>query len=615
MREPLYFPADVPRLAGWLYWPRAETTSDVGLVVCKPFGYEALCGHRGLRAFAHSAAASGVPTLSFDYSGTGDSLDLDADAEQIEAWCRDIVAAVAELRRRTGVKRVCLLGFRLGALLASLTAGLTTIDALIVVSPIVNGRTYLRELQSMALMAARGAGERRPAAPPPAARGPESMEVNGYHLSAATVCRLRQIDLSALDVPSVAEWLVVDRAGMPVARIWSESLSAAAQKVEYVVLPGFVDMMMVAPQYTRIPEAMIGHVRDWLLRFASPASAATTRLGTPPAASAIALSLPLSAEEATSAVAPIERPVRFGEDSMLFGIVTEPHRNVARGPVVILVNAGADHHVCIGRLYVRLARLWARNGYTVLRMDLAGLGDSATRRGRPDNEVYPPMAVDDIRAAVEFMRERYQASAVTLAGLCSGAYHVLQAAIAAVPVSSILMVNPQTFFWREGMSLEDIQSVEVISAPRLYRERALSLQHWTRLLTGRVDVWRITRVMLHRALMTMASAVRNVLRLLRIRLPDDLGWELERLAARGVRVTMVFARGEAGIELLKLQAGAAIKSLRAHCPIHIIDGGDHTFSQSSARAALIEVLSDALLNRPRPPAPEYSAPLSVDQAL
>ena len=35
-------------------------------MLCKPFGYEAICAHRGLRAFANSAAALGVPTLRFD---------------------------------------------------------------------------------------------------------------------------------------------------------------------------------------------------------------------------------------------------------------------------------------------------------------------------------------------------------------------------------------------------------------------------------------------------------------------------------------------------------------------------------------------------------------------
>jgi len=96
--EALYFPADAPRLFGWLHRP-ARATHDLGVVICKPFGYEALCGHRSLRAFAEMAAAAGVPALRFDYRGSGDAADTDPDAEQIQLWGEDLLAAIAELRR------------------------------------------------------------------------------------------------------------------------------------------------------------------------------------------------------------------------------------------------------------------------------------------------------------------------------------------------------------------------------------------------------------------------------------------------------------------------------------------------------------------------------------
>jgi hypothetical protein len=40
---------------------------------------------------------------------------------------------------------------------------------------------------------------------------------------------------------------------------------------------------------------------------------------------------------------------------------------------------------------------------------------------------------------------------------------------------------------------------------------------------------------------------------LRIRLPHDLGWELEEIAARGVRIVFVFAAAEPGLDLLTIQ--------------------------------------------------------------
>ena len=135
---------------------------------------------------------------------------------------------------------------------------------------------------------------------------------------------------------------------------------------------------------------------------------------------------------------------------------------------------GADYHVAAGRMYVSLARYWAGCGYVVLRMDLAGLGDSSTRPGRPDNEVFPPAAIDDIRDAAKFVRDHYRAGDVTVAGLCSGAYHALQAAANAVPLNRILLVNPETFSWRQGTALEDIQVTEVLQTGSVYAGRMRS---------------------------------------------------------------------------------------------------------------------------------------------
>jgi alpha/beta superfamily hydrolase len=288
--------------------------------------------------------------------------------------------------------------------------------------------------------------------------------------------------------------------------------------------------------------------------------------------------------------------VFFGAEAELFGIVTEPRRGEIRRRGVILVNAAADSHIGAARLYVTLARRWARRGYVVLRMDFAGIGDSATRPTRPDDDVFPPAALDDMRAAIDFMRNRYDLGEVTLAGLCSGGYHALRAAVAGLPVNRILLVNPQNFFWRQSDSLEDLQLVEVVHNPGVYKKRVFSLAAWRRVLSGQVNLWRIVKIYAQQPLLTLESSLRNVARRLRIRLPNDLGWELEEVAARGIRTTMVFARGEPGLELLRIQGGAAVGRLGDKCRIRILDSGDHTFSHSGPRAILEDVLSRELFS-------------------
>lgn len=594
----LYFRAADRGLFGWLHVPSSGHGSNIGLVICKPFGYEALCAHRSVRMFAEMAAAEGIPTLRFDYAGTGDSSDIDPADNQVQAWTDDITAAVAELRRLTGVEHVCLLGFRLGALLATLAAlRSNTIDELILVAPVVAGRRYLSELRITRLAGALGAAnDKAPASGMGAASARDgSMEVSGHELTAATLAELKGVDLATASFPPATRMLVIDRPDLPAARKWTESLAARGMSVEYRTLPGFVEIMTLAPHFARTPPEMLDTVRHWLRQSPRLLSAPCVGADIP----VQELALPGEGPGAEAMVK--ERPVFFGAQADLFGVVTEPRRGELRRRGVILVNAAADNHIGAARMYVTLARRWARRGYVVLRMDFAGIGDSATRPTRPDDDVFPPTALEDMRAAVDLMRNRYGVGEMTIAGLCSGGYHALRAAVAGLPVNRILLVNPQNFFWRQGDSLEDLQLYEVVHNPGLYNERVFSLGAWRRLLSGQVNLWRIVKIYAQRLILALRSSLRYVAHRLRIRLPNDLGWELEEVAARGIQTTMVFARGEPGLELLRIQGGAAaVRRLGDKCRVRILDGGDHTFSHRGPRAVLEDVLSLELFS-PRGP--------------
>jgi len=159
------------------------------------------------------------------------------------------------------------------------------------------------------------------------------------------------------------------------------------------------------------------------------------------------------------------------------------------------------------------------------------------------------------------------------------------------------MVNPQNFFWKKGMMLEDLQVAEVIHNPGVYRQRVLSGAAWKRLLSGQVNIWRIVKIYVQRSLLPVKSMLRDVARRLRIHLPHDLGWELEEIVARGVQVVFVFAHGEPGIDLLKIEGGSSVRRIGDRCRLRIIESADHVFSQSEARATLEDILSEELFAR------------------
>jgi alpha-beta hydrolase superfamily lysophospholipase len=594
LSEPLYFGSGDSTLFAWLHHAAAPT-SATGLVICKPFGYESICAHRSMRAFAATATALGIPVLRFDYRGTGDSADGDVASDQAEFWLRDIVSAAGELRRRTAVSRVCLLGFRLGALLATLAARQAAADALILVAPVLSGRRYLRELRTMALA---GAGAANASESDKQAAGAGALEAGGYLLSAQTVTRLTQADVATSGEAPASEVLIIDRDDLPAASAWSQKLVSLGVRTRYLAIPGFVKMMMTPPQFAVVPQAMLQATREWLL---DSAAAARSLSATPPHPTAAYSPDPdtqllLHGKQGDRDSMLRERPVSFGQERMLFGIVTQPNPEDNCRRAVILLNSGADYHIGAGRMHVAMARRWASRGYLVLRMDLAGLGDSSTRPGRPDDEVFPPAAVDDMRSAVELVRGHYGIGEVTLAGLCSAAYHTLQGAIAGLAVDRILMVNPQNLSWKEGMELGDLQLVDVLKDSG--RERALSVQNLKRLLRGQIDVAMVVRIYLHRARIAVEALARDAARRLHIRLPRDLGCQLQEIAARGVRVVFVFAVGEPGLELLRIQGGAAVRDLGDRCRVHVIDSADHTFTLSGPRARLEQVLSDELFAPP-----------------
>ena len=594
----IYFESAGQRLFGWLGLPDTRNAADLGLVICKPFGYEAICSHRSLRIFAENAVELGLPTLRVDYLGTGDSAEIEPQADQLQAWVGDVSAAIAELRRLTGVRKVCLLGVRLGALLCLLAAdGNPCVTSLILISPVLSGRRYTRELRTTKL----AAGLKHPETPEQMtanAAGPNAgaLEVSGFSLSAATLTALASVDLSVPAGRLVSHALILDGQSFATSQSWAKQLSELGVDARYLALPGLVEMLMTAPQVSSIPMEMVSAIREWLSELSK--KTVEQRHDSRTAASMLPDSTFLTVLESSSDAAGLprwsERPVFFGSDISLFGIVTEPRRTEVRKRAVVLLNAGADVHVGVNAINVTLARRWAESGYVTLRMDLGGLGDSATRTGRPINEVFPPKAIDDIRAGLELIRNRYQVQDVTLFGLCSGAYHALKAAAAQLPVKRILMVNPQNYFWREGQTLDTLQIAEVVLNPGIYNRQIMSWAAWKRLMTGQVNAWRIAKIYLYRPLLAFAGKSRDLARRLHLRLPDDLGSELEEIAARGVRIVFIFSRGDPGLDLLKIEAGSSFKRLGERCTVHVIDGADHVFSQSAPRAVLTEILSKEL---------------------
>jgi pimeloyl-ACP methyl ester carboxylesterase len=136
-----------------------------------------------------------------------------------------------------------------------------------------------------------------------------------------------------------------------------------------------------------------------------------------------------------------EQAVVLGEQKSLVGIITQ-----AVGPgapandlAVVILNTGIIHRVGHHRMYVSFSRALADAGYTVLRFDFSGIGDSDKRV-----DSLPPFEsnLSDIEEAIDWLEVTGQIKRVVLLGLCSGADNGLLYAASDPRVVGLVLMDP-----------------------------------------------------------------------------------------------------------------------------------------------------------------------------
>lgn len=572
---PRYFgPAD-RSLFGWLHGPPPSPQQKaVGVVICRPLGYEGLCCYRSMRHLALTAAAAGFPTLRFDYDGTGDSAGGALADDRWQAWHLSVDAAIEELKAASGVDTVCLVGVRLGAPIATLVAAARSdVSGLVTIAPVTAGSQWLREVRALEATMGR-------AAPPEGRTLPAgAIESLGLLLTPDTISAIRGVDLRALQRAPAPKCLVLDRDDRPPTTDWCAHLKQLGSDVDHRIVPGFVEMML-APHEAQVPEVMIREFRSWLTEHAD------TR--TPPARVS-----PPATRTGPIEVAPgvAERAVFLDDAQSLFGVATCPVGGQTSRTLIVL-NSGGKHRIGNGGMYVTFARRLATRGWSVLRFDLAGIGDSPPHPASPENDVYTSHATKDLEAAVRFARSNLGAHRVEVAGLCSGAYHAFKGAAAGLAIDGVTIINPLVFDWKPGMSLA-YPPYQMVQAVAQYKRSVLRFAKWVDVVRGRVDVREITKVVSRRSLDQMHGLLRNLRRVSGVSPSDDLGVALSDIAGRGVALRFVFSAGDPGEALLREGAGWVLPALqrRGLLRVSYLPDCDHSLSAWWMR----ELLWDELL--------------------
>lgn len=600
-RTPLYFgPASRP-LFGWYHEPDGKARSSLALVVCPPLGHEYVNAHRSLRHLADRCAAGGVPTLRFDYDGTGDSAGADEDPDRLAAWLSSIRAAMAQVRRLSGCQEMGLAGLRIGATLAALASTDAEISFLALWAPCIRGRAYVRELMAIQLTGS------------PLFR-PEPNEVSDLEAGGFVFTAQTQRDLTGLNLASIApkakRILIASRAELaedPSLRVaWSEG----GLRVEQLRLSGYVDMMAEA-QDTKVPHAAIGELATWVISCQMPQD---TETATNPTVSDNARAAQFAPPMVCADLPAMkgreirESIVRFGGSAERFGILSEPVDAAIRAaPTVVLPNAGATHHVGPSRLYVLLARSLSLAGFRCFRLDLPGLGDSVADEPERENTVYLPTASAEIALALNTLATEYGSRPFVLMGLCSGAHTTFHAGLdlTANNIAECALINPLTFYYKRGMSLRQ-PTYQHHGRWQDYMVSIRSPARWLKLIRGETDVRRIFSTVVTQLRVKIGAKVRSWRRRwspqdTTVATEDDLETDLLRILASGRALTFVFARTDPGYALLTTDGGDTVKKLirEKRIAIRFIEHADHTFSVRYPRCEFIGAMVQHLVQRYR----------------
>ncbi len=581
--SPIYFGPENRRLFGWLHDVPAERR-DIGIVLCNPMGYEAICTHRTYRHFAERAASLGFPCLRFDYDGTGNSAGELLDPDRMAAWLQSIDFAIDTLKSQAALKRICLFGVRAGAALAAVAAeNRKDTHALIAFAPVIKMRSYLREIRALAL------ARPQPAPPPDVIVDPTLQEAAGFPTSEETRSQLSKIDLLKL-AATPTNILIFNRDDLPSDDALARALTAKGAHVEQQVLEGYVDMVRDAHS-SQVPIKSIDAAIAWLqsLSNSMPVCSRDAKERRSPAVSE---ELHVSADASDLAIR--ETATFLGENRTLFGIISEPaipHPSSAPSDVLILLNSGTIHHIGPGRLYVSIGRLFSMRGETVLRLDLSGVGESPARPGKQENTAYSDVAHLDIEEAIRFVVSRFGDVNVHLVGLCSGAYHGLKAAVAGLPLRSVVIINPLTFYWKEGMSL-DFSEFHVTAETRRYSKTVFEWSAWLKLLRGKVDLAMAMTIFRKRFLSKCTHVAREIARTVNLPFKQDLASELRAVARKNIDMLFIFSASDPGLTMLREQGGRSVVQLSEQSALRIavIEGADHTLTSRWHRDRLLQLL-------------------------
>lgn len=177
------------------------------------------------------------------------------------------------------------------------------------------------------------------------------------------------------------------------------------------------------------------------------------------------------------------------EGLRLFGTLHRPDAPRVGMPAILLLSPGIKMRVGPGRLYVPLTDMLVAQGYTVLRFDFFGLGDSEgelteTMLADVYNHIEVGRYVGDTLSAIRWFKEMLGFKSFILGGLCGGAITALLAAQREPSVEGLLSLGMTvTLASNAATPAKYMTRAQLDGWRRGYYRRLLQPKAWLRFLT------------------------------------------------------------------------------------------------------------------------------------
>lgn len=592
-RRALYFGAAHEPLFGWLHTPRNKEWGKLGMVICPPLGVDYDHTYPVLRHLANRLAYHGIPTLRFDYSGTGNSSGFDVEPDRVNKWLNNIQEARTALTNIAGCMEVGLFGIRAGGLLAAKVAHETVLPCLILWGSVTRGRVYMREMRALHLTASSQVK---------AISNKSNIEAGGFIFTPQTESDIAALSLDSV-LPRTNHIFFAAREGFSS----DQTPPKSWPHVEHRILPGFSGMLTPPhDSHFRTPFSALDSLDMWM---SDTAQQINDSIAKPkdelPCNFETTAKFRASPDDNRQEIH--ESILYFGNNLSRFSIITEPHsKTESTNTWVIISSSGADHTGGQVRFSVSLSRSIAKNGLSSARFDFPGVGDSGTIFPDQENKAYQTHNSDEIASLIETLQNKYGARRFILLGLCAGAYESFHGGLKLkhLPIVECVLLNPLIFYWKEGMNIDEEselptskkESVEQQNRWKYYLGQMREIKRWKNLLTGKSKLKPLFDTISYKAKNSLSEYLQSWTgRSLKFD-NDPLTHDIRKLVESGRRLTFVFARADHGYGLLMTHAGAVVRLYirKKVLKIWFIDRSNHSFTSRESRSQLIDSVASHL---------------------